>query len=431
MTSKEPIENRLEKLGRVIGSDESLVARVMSRVDSIEADQKKFAKSPSASQFRLFLMSRLVRLAAAAVIAAGIIVGAKALINDLAKPAYALEQTLEASKNKKQVHFTFGKDNKLFKAAWVEYDTDGNLARVRVDRRLDVNSESNEMFIWEGGHTKFYNPAQKLAMYFDDEDYSARVLHFVNRYDPRKAVEYIKKMEQKGDVQIGIEQPSDRSKPIVVTVNYEPNTFLIDSNYPQMREVMLADQTTKLVKAVEVWGPGKDFGQQNDEWTLLGTYKYDGYDEPFEGEIFDIEKEISYDVNIIDMKTADFGLEFTEPNLTEEQRAEDTVRTFFELLIAKDFNEAARLTGAFTAQDRAKWIEAREKTNLNVVEIVSIGKPRTPERSWAVLTVPCTVAIEINGRRVEKKLEDVYVRRVLGHPDRRTISVNLDVLTVP
>jgi hypothetical protein len=342
---------------------------------------------------------------------------------------YALEQTFEACKNKQQVHFTFGKDGKLYKAAWVEYDTDGNLARVRVDRRLDVNSESNEMFIWEGGHTKFYNPAQKLVMYFDDEDYSARVLHFVNRYDPRQAVEYIQKREQKGEVKIGIEQPTGRSKPIVVTVNYEPNTFLLDSNYPPMREVMLADQTTKLITAVELWGPGKDFGRQEDEWTLLGTYKYDRYDEPFEEEIFDLEKEIGEDVNIINMKTVDYGLEFPEPNLTEEQMAVGTVQAFFEALIAKDYNEVSRLCG-MPEKTRAEFIKGLEKTNLNVIEVISIGKPYPPARSWGVMTVPCTIAAEINGQRVEKKLEDIPVRRVLGHPNQRTVEFDAKTLEV-
>jgi hypothetical protein len=374
----------------------------------------------------------ITKLAAAAVIVAGVVFGLKVLMSDLARPAYALEQTLDACKKKQQAHFTFGKDDKLFKAAWVEYDTEGNLARVRVDRRLDVNSESNEIFVWQDGHTKFYNPVHKLVTYFDDEDYSARVLHFVNRYDPRQAVEYLQKMEQKGDVKIAIEQPSDRSKSIVVTINYEPNTFLLDSNYPPMREVMLTDQTTKLITAVELWGPGKDFGHQEDEWTLLGTYKYDRYDEPFEDEIFDLEKEISEDVNVIDWNELgkQVGLEFTEPNLTEEQMAVDTVRAFFEALIAKDYNEVSRLRG-MPEKMRAEFIKGLEKTNLNVIEVISIGKPYPPARSWGVMTVPCTVAVEINGKRIEKKLENVYVHRVLGHPNRRTVFFNFDVLSVP
>ena len=432
MTAKEPIENRLEKLGRAIGSDESLVANVMSRIDSIKVDQKKSAEFTSSSQLRSFIMNRFMRLAAAAVIAVGIIFGVKVLINDLASPAYALEQTLEACKNKQQVHFTFVQKDILKKAAWVEYDTDGNIARVRVDVGIDSNGEANQVIVWQGGHTKILDVPQKNLRLFDDEDYTARILYFVHRYDPRQAVEYIQKREQKGEVKIGIEQPPDRSKPIVVTVNYEPNTFLIDSNYPPMREVMLVDQKTKLVTAIEVWGPGKDFGHKEDEWALLGIYRYEGYDEPFEDGIFDLEDEIGEDVNIIDLKTvgAGRGLEFTEPNLTDEQKAVATVRALFEALIAKDYNEAVRLWNA-TDEDIPKVrekLKQLEKANINVVEIVSIGEPRFPYREWQRMVVPCTVAVEINGQRVEKKLEEVFVHRWLGHPNRRTAIINLDAL---
>ncbi|MGA2677899.1 MAG: hypothetical protein ABSF37_01220 [Sedimentisphaerales bacterium] len=420
MTAKEPIESRLEKLGRAIGSDESLVARVMSRIDSIKVDQKKFAEFKSSSLLRSFIMNRFTKFVTAAVFVVGVVFGVKLIMNDLARPAYALEQTLEACKNKQQVHFTFSKDDKLNKATWVEYDTDGNIARVRVDMGINSNGEANQVIVWQGGHTKAWNVPQKQLNLFDDEDYTARMLHFVHRYDPRQAVEYIQKMEQKGDVKIGIEQPPDRSKPIVVTVNYEPNTFLIDSNYPPMREIVFVDQATRLVTAVEVWGPGKDFGHKEDEWTLLGIYRYEGYDEPFEEELFDLEKEIGKDVNIIDLNkiNVDTGLEFAEPNLTEEQKAVATVRAFFEALIAKDYNEATRFW-IIPEENRADFSKKLEKTN--VVEIVSIGEPRFPPREWTRMIVPCTVAVEINGQQAEKKLDGVYVGRALGHPNRRTI----------
>jgi hypothetical protein len=199
-----------------------------------------------------------------------------------------------------------------------------------------------------------------------------------------------------------------------------------------MREVMLVDQKTKLVTAIEVWGPGKDFGHKEDEWALLGIYRYEGYDEPFEDGIFDLEDEIGEDVNIIDLKTvgAGRGLEFTEPNLTDEQKAVATVRALFEALIAKDYNEAVRLWSA-TDEDIPKVrekLKQLEKANINVVEIVSIGEPRFPYREWQRMVVPCTVAVEINGQRVEKKLEEVFVHRWLGHPNRRTAIINLDAL---
>ena len=420
MTAKEPIESRLEKLGRAIGSDESLVANVMSRIDSIEVDQQKFAEFKSSSLLRSFIMNRFTKFAAAAVFVVGVVFGIKLLMNNLARPAYALEQTLEACKNKQQVHFTYSKNDKPNKAAWVEYDTDGNIARVRVDMGIDSNGEANQVIVWQGGHTKVLDVPRKTLQLFDDANYTARILYFVHRYDPRQAVEYIQKREQKGEVKIGIEQPPDQSKPIVVTVNYEPNTFLIDSNYPPMREIMLVDQETRLVTAVEVWGHGKDFGHKEDEWTLLGIYRYEGYDEPFEEEILDLEKEVGEDVNITDWNEfgKDLGFEFTEPNLTDEQKAVATVRAFFETLIAKDYNEATQFW-IIQKENKAYFSEKLGKTN--VVEIVSIGKPQFPYREWARMNVPCTVIVERNGQRVEKKLDDVYVGLVLGHPNRRII----------
>jgi len=71
---------------------------------------------------------------------------------------------------------------------------------------------------------------------------------FVNRYDPRKAIEFLKDKEQKGEVQISLEQPSDHSKPITVTVNYEPNTFLLDSNYPPCVKLCLPTSIQNLLQ---------------------------------------------------------------------------------------------------------------------------------------------------------------------------------------
>ena len=97
MTAREPIESRLEKLGRAIGSDESLTQKVMGRIDSLKNDREKPAELKTASLLKIFIINRFTKLAAAAVIVAGAVLGVKVLMNDLARPAYALEQTLEAS----------------------------------------------------------------------------------------------------------------------------------------------------------------------------------------------------------------------------------------------------------------------------------------------------------------------------------------------
>lgn len=372
------------------------------------------------------MKNRITKLAIPAVILAGAVFGVLVLMHDWSRISPVLEQILDACRKKQRVHFTFVQGDELRKAAWVEYDKDGRLARMRVDLEI-VNNEPGQAIVWQGGHTKCWKVSEKELLLFDDEDYSARILHFVHRNDPRQAVEYIQKMERKGDVEIAIEQPSDLSMPVVMTVNYKPNTYLLDAAYPPMREVMFVDHTTKLITTVEVWGPGKDFGLKGDELALLGAYRYDGYDEPFGDRIFDLEGEAGKDVNIIDMKTVDIGMEFAEPELTEEQMAVATVRAFFKSLIAKDYNEAARLLG-HTAEKRPQVREALEKMNINVVDIVWIGEPHSPSRGWGHMIVPCTVAVEINGQRVEKKLEEVSVNRVLGHPDRRTVGFDWSIL---
>jgi len=68
MTAKKDIENRLEELGQAIGTDESLVENVMSRIKA-----KPIAESNRIE--RRFTMSRLMKLAAAAVIIIIVLVG--------------------------------------------------------------------------------------------------------------------------------------------------------------------------------------------------------------------------------------------------------------------------------------------------------------------------------------------------------------------
>ena len=68
MTAKDNIEEKLEDLGRVIGSDDSIVESVMSRIDT-EAITKssRIEKLKSKLLVRRFIMNRFTKLAAAAV----------------------------------------------------------------------------------------------------------------------------------------------------------------------------------------------------------------------------------------------------------------------------------------------------------------------------------------------------------------------------
>ena len=62
MTAKETIEQRLKELGQAISPDETLIENVMSRIEA-EPDYNK-----KKILVRRFIMNRLTKLAAAAVI---------------------------------------------------------------------------------------------------------------------------------------------------------------------------------------------------------------------------------------------------------------------------------------------------------------------------------------------------------------------------
>jgi len=73
------IENRLQDLGRTIGTDETMAPRVMARIDRALGDQPfKTGTMKREFQVRRLVMSRVSKLAAAAVILIGVVVGFQA-----------------------------------------------------------------------------------------------------------------------------------------------------------------------------------------------------------------------------------------------------------------------------------------------------------------------------------------------------------------
>jgi hypothetical protein len=90
MTGKEPIQERLENLGRAIGSGESIVDDVMSRIEVssvTEPDRRKKSKAELIAG--RFIMSRFTKLAAAAVIIIAVLLSI-AIFERSVRPAYGI-----------------------------------------------------------------------------------------------------------------------------------------------------------------------------------------------------------------------------------------------------------------------------------------------------------------------------------------------------
>ena len=134
MTAKETIEEKLEKLGRAVGSDDSLTKNVMTRIDAESKSRPaEIDKLKSKLVIRRLIMSRFTKLAAAAVI---IITAALTLItfDRLVTPAYAIEQTIEAFKNVRFLHIIRrAETGQIEDERWIEIGPDGIQARYRQD----------------------------------------------------------------------------------------------------------------------------------------------------------------------------------------------------------------------------------------------------------------------------------------------------------
>ncbi|MHC4792019.1 MAG: hypothetical protein ACYS8Y_11385 [Planctomycetota bacterium] len=359
------------------------------------------------------IKSPITKLAAAA----AIIIAASLSITILDKsvtPAYAIEQTIEASHDVRYLHFEYlgSSRDRIMKEAWLEYDNSGQIKNVRVNF---YNWGGRDIvMVWKEGKTEHWLKDKKKLKFFEDEIFTTKIIHFVQSYDPTRAVENIHKLHEKGDVEIEIEEPTNRTDPIVITAIYAPNTYLVEGPMPEMREIFSVDQTTKLVTAIEI------YELKEGEYVDRGIWRYPDYDKPFDTGIFSLRDEVPEDVKRIDMMALDIGLEQTD--LTKEEIAVKVVREFLEALIAKDYAKAVKISGYENLDQKAEMLKNLEK--LNVVRIISIGEPfpPPPDKSRGSLGVPCTIEIEKNGEIIQRKLDNIFVYRVLGHPNRWVLA---------
>lgn len=361
---------------------------------------------------RIIMKSQITKFAAAAAI---IIVAAISItfLDKAVTPAYAIEQTIEASRNIKYLHFMYSgsSDNIPAKEAWLEYDERGQIKNVRVNWYYMKGGDM--VMVWKEGKTQMWLKKSKILKFFEDEIYTAKILFFVQSYDPTRAVEHIYELQKKGDVEIVIEEPSNGTDPIVITATFLPNTFLLEGQMPQMREIFFVDQTTKLVTAIEI------YELKDGEYIDRGVWSYPDYDKLFEAGVFDLEKEVPADVKHLDLMKLDVGLEQT--TLTKEEIAFKVVREFFEAWIAKDYERAVKIHGYHNPDQKPGIQKKLEK--LNIIRIISIGEPfpPPPDRSKGCLGVPCITEVEKNGEIFEWQV-DLFVGRVMGHPNRWSIN---------
>jgi len=334
-------------------------------------------------------------IAAAAVVLVGLVVSI-GILDRSTGPAYALEQTVEAVKDIRYFHFRLldPRQNKD-KEAWVEYGQDGRLNKVRVDF-LRMNS----VMVWSRDVTQYLKADPDELDIFKDMEYTDKILFFANRHDPRNAIEYLRKREAEGTVRIEIGEPSGRSDLIPVSVTYEPNTYLIGTPMPQMRDVLHIDPATKLVSYINI--DVKEKGLFAD----VGAWEYLDYNQPFDPDIFDLEKEIGENTTRFNTLGSDLGVE--QGRMSDREIAVKVAEEFLAAWKSKDYDRAVRIHGYITRANRDEVLGMLNKSDL--LQIAEMGEAFPAERPMRGYGLGCTLELQQDSK-VSKSKWQIYVRR--------------------
>jgi hypothetical protein len=317
--------------------------------------------------------------------------------------AYALEQTIQANHTVRYLHIRdFKADKDEPKEFWVEFYEDGQVRNVRMHiPEWDSPDDGAKVIVWKENKAQIWLKKKNIFATIKDKTVATHMLKFVEELDPRLAVAHLYEREEQGKVMIDINEPPDKAEPIVVTATYLP-----ESPTPNRRFVLLVDQATKLVIALET------YQLKDGEYQYVGIMEYYDYNQPIKAKMFTLEQ-VPDDAMRVDQTTQEVGL--AQGNLTDEEIAVKVVREFLEAVIARDYATASKLYQGIPVEFLEKQLG---KTKF--VRIISIGEPEPSERNNS-LRVPCEYEVEVDG---EKSVvgSHPYVRPVFGQPDQWTID---------
>jgi len=414
MKTAENIEKLIKEFFKAKQSSAAISSRMDEKIlgDALAVYEKSRMTQSADLQpgvWRIIMKSKITKIAAAAVLIIAAVLTIT-LLNKSATPAYAFEQTMAAVDGIRYFHFKqFTPDKnhfKYFKEAWVEYGPTGEVKNVRFDVHDDCNnlSKFTQSVVWKEGKTECWTRGKKSLVFFEDADYSAKILFFASRYNPKGALEYLDSLEKEGKVKIQIEEPTTSRGDILVTAIYEPNTYLLQRQMPAIKDVYHIDNASRLVKAVEIF-----YLDPNGPPKAIASWEYCDYNQPFAPELLDLNKEAPPDVNRVDMMAMDIGIE--QGDLSDSAIAVEIAARFLDALVDEDYALAGKLVNEEMTEQQAM----QEFGDFHILQVISIGEPKMDQyMRWIV---PVKVMVEKDGKTIEQEFT-LKSGKVLGHPTR-------------
>ncbi len=393
------LQQRLVNNGKALAQSD-LEDNVMNRIIREQNARLKAADQASAGLRirRLIMKSPITKLA----IAAAVIVVAAVSLQFLGggPAAYALEQTINANHSVRYLHIKIpnAQPENEPKELWIACDENGQVQSVRFQSPEWASPEDGAKWVvWNQGIAKIWFKRKNSFLICRDETVQKWILDLVRSSDPRYAVERLSEQEKQGKLTLDIQQPSDKSQPIIITA-----TYVSDGKSSGRQAVFHVDQATKLVTIIEYYRQGSD-GQ------LTFTARQENYDYnvPIASEMFVLDDEVPAGATRVDQVSQDVGL--AQGTMTDEQAVVETVRQFFEALKARDYDKAGMLLGGMPAPKMEELFGG-----MKIVGIVSIGEPKPqPIPGVGGFVVPCKVEVEnADGSKSTREFPAVAVRPV-------------------
>ncbi len=321
------------------------------------------------------MKSPITRLAAAAVFITGLSLFIGLMIHTT-PAAYGLDQTIEANQSLRFIHikdFRPGHEDEPWEF-WIACDDGGGIANARCHGPAWLAPNDGERTaVWSQGVSKVWFQRKKFLVIYRNDSTAERMATLVRENDPRYAMERLREAEKEGKLTLEIEQPADKSRPIVVTATYLTSGW---------RNILHVDQMTKLVLTSQF-----EHLESDGQYVPQRTLEYCDYNVPIDAAMFALEDEVPAEVIRVDQVTRDVGL--AQGLLSGKEAAAETVRQFFEALKAQDYDKAGSMLGGIPGTNVQQWYG-----RMKVVG-VSVGEPQPhPDPGVGGFVVPCEVQIQ-------------------------------------
>lgn len=351
------------------------------------------------------MRSPTAKVAAAAVIVAAVVLFIGPWDRSVPS-AYAIEQTIEANRSVRYLHiknFTTGHEEP--REGWLELGEDGQVTKMRAHMPEWASpADGPRVIVWKNGTVQMWLKRQNLLGITKADGIQEQLAGVLQKLDPRLALAHISELAEQGKVEITIEEPSDRSRPILMTATYLP-----ESGNPGRRKVLSIDPTTKLIIVMEL------YRLKDDEYQREGRIELHEYNQPIDAGVFDLANEVPVDARRLDFAATDLGL--AQDQLSDEEVAAAVVRQFLEALIAGDYEAANRLLPLGATRLKEQFGPVKFLRILSIGPATSAGEATT--RGFSV---PCTIEIEEDGEKKSVTLSGIKVHPLGGQPNRWAIQ---------